>query len=295
MKMGAGAITSCSVMVPFITVLTLWLLAGCGSSSSQKQEATSEPEPTQPEATTETTTLSDPEENEFVSNWGYTGALGPENWGNLDPAYTECSTGKKQSPIDLVGATPSPLPEINFEYKPSAINLENNGHSIEWEYAPGSSIDIGGTQYQLIQLHFHAPSEHEVNGEHFPMELHVVHKTPEGKIAVIGGLIKQGAENPAYARLWSVLPENKGETQSADADLNALDLLPANPQQAARYSYEGSLTTPPCTEGVQWNVYEQPIELSQAQIEQFTSIYSNNNRPVSPLNDRKLLVSGALS
>jgi carbonic anhydrase len=232
-------------------------------------------------------------EDEFASKWGYTGTLGPDNWGNLDPAYTECSTGKKQSPIDLVGATPSALPEINFDYKPSAINLENNGHSIEWGYNPGSSIDIGGTQYELIQLHFHAPSEHEVNGEHFPMELHVVHKTPEGKVAVIGVLIKEGAENPAYAKLWSILPANKGETQSADADLNGVDLLPANPQQASRYSYEGSLTTPPCTEGVQWNVFEQPIELSQAQIEQFTSIYSNNNRPVFPLNDRELLVSSA--
>ena len=263
-----------------------WLLVGCGTAEKQA----SEPEATQPEATTETTTLSDPEA-ESATDWGYTGTIGPDSWGELNPAYAQCSSGQNQSPINLVGATPSALPEINFDYKPSTINLENNGHSIEWRYDRGSSIGLGGTQYELIQLHFHAPSEHVVNGEHFPMELHIVHETPEEKIAAIGVLIKQGADNPAYAKLWSMLPKNKGETHSTNAELNAVDLLPANPQQAPRYSYEGSLTTPPCTEGVQWSIFEQPIELSQAQIEQFTSIYSNNNRPVFPLNDRELLVS----
>lgn len=271
-------------LAALMLLLILCLLVDC--ANAQKQ--TSESQTTQPEVSSETT-LSDPEA-QAASNWGYAGEIGPANWGNLDPAYSECSTGKKQSPIDLAGATPSTLPEINYDYKPSAIKLENNGHSIEWGYAPGSSIDIGGTQYELVKLHFHAPSEHLLNGEHYPMEMHMVHETPDGKIAVIGVLIKQGAENPAYAKLWSVLPKNKGEIQSTDTGLNSIDLLPTNPQQASRYSYEGSLTTPPCTEGVQWNVYEQPIELSQAQIEQFTSIYSNNIRPVFPLNGRELWV-----
>ena len=231
------------------------------------------------------------QETEKPAPFGYSGKDGPSHWGSLDPSYGLCSEGRKQSPIDLTHAQPSALPRIHFAYEPAEVEVENNGHSLEVVYPPGSSIQLDGTEYELKQFHYHAPSEHEVNGHSLPMEFHFVNESDDGAVAVIGVLVEKGQPNPAVSKLVRALPKEEGETLPVSGELNPLDLLPPDPVSAARWSYEGSFTTPPCTEGVRWSVFKRPIELSAPQIAAFIGVYDHNNRPVQPLNGRELLVS----
>ncbi|MBI1743482.1 carbonic anhydrase family protein [Candidatus Acetothermia bacterium] len=226
------------------------------------------------------------------AEWGYEGKTGPDFWGSLSPDYALCSSGKAQSPINIVDsvATKQNLRDIVFHYEPTKLHLLNNGHTLELEYEEGSSIEIDGTKYGLVQLHFHAPSEHTINGRQFDMEMHLVHKSASGNLAVIGVMIRKGKENKAYEQLWNNLPAEKDKEASLNAKVNADDLLPAN---RLTYRYTGSLTTPPCSEGVSWNVLTTPIEFSQGQIDRFTEVLNRscctfNNRPVQPLNGREL-------
>lgn len=247
-----------------VGVLTIAaLLAGCGDDDSE--EAAEPPD------------------------FGYSGKTGPENWGALDPSYRACSDGRRQSPVDLTGARASSLPSIRFSYEPAKVEVENNGHSLEVAYPPGSSIAIGDAEYQLDQFHFHSPSEHRVNGRALPMELHFVNRAGDDEVAVIGVLVTEGAAHPTIAKLAPALPSEEGDALPAPGEINALDLLPRDPGSAARWSYEGSFTTPPCTEGVSWNVFREPIELSASQIASLREFYDGNNRPVQPLNGRDLL------
>lgn len=222
-------------------------------------------------------------------DFGYGGKTGPSNWGALDPSYRTCSEGRRQSPIDLTGARASSLPPLRFSYEPAEVEVENNGHSLEVAFPQGSSIEIGDTEYQLDQFHFHSPSEHEVNGRSLPMEFHFVNRTAGDEVAVIGVLVTEGEAHPTIAKLAPALPSEEGDTLPAAEEVNALDLLPPGPESAARWSYEGSFTTPPCTEGVSWNVFRDPIELSASQIASLREFYDGNNRPVQPLNGRELL------
>ena len=222
--------------------------------------------------------------------WGYAAENGPEVWGQLNPEYFLCAEGKHQSPIDLVNPIPTKLPLISHEYySTTGINIHNNGHTIEVAYPEGSWIEVEGTRYQLLQFHFHAPSEHTVAGKPFDMELHLVHKSEEGNLAVVGLLIETGNHNAAFDPIWDHLPTVPGDSQHIEGvTFNALDLLPGLKRA---YRYDGSLTTPPCSEGVQWIVLTTPIEISEAQIAAFKAIIPDNNRPVQPLNGRKLLVN----
>ena len=225
-------------------------------------------------------------------HWSYEGDTGPEHWGELSPDYAACSQGVEQSPVDIPTSAPVNPANLAFKYQPSAVNIFNNGHTVQVNYDQGSSIVLDGVTYNLVQFHFHAASEHEIGGVQDPMELHLVHKNAQGGLAVIGILLKAGAENPAYAPVLQNLPPQESQpTPVAGATVDANTLLPA---QRGYWRYNGSLTTPPCTEGVKWLVMSTPVELSEAQIAAFTTIFKNNERPVQPLNARTFLVPTTL-
>lgn len=219
--------------------------------------------------------------------WSYEGDSGPANWGQLDPSFSLCDEGQAQSPIDLTNAATLNLSDIEFTYAPSALNIFNNGHTIEVEYDAGSQIIYNEIAYSLKQFHFHSPSEHTLNGQPAAMEVHLVHQDAVGNLAVVGVLLVEGEQdNPAYAPIFQNLPTEVGEP-SPMGQINAADLLP---EEATFYTYLGSLTTPPCSQGVRWLVLTQPVALSAAQIESFRAIVAGNARPVQALNQRDLLL-----
>ncbi|HRA21031.1 MAG TPA: carbonic anhydrase family protein [Anaerolineae bacterium] len=219
-------------------------------------------------------------------HWTYEGAEGPGHWADLAEGNEACGSGKAQSPIDLAGYAGEDLADITFSYLPTKTNVVNNGHTIQFNYDEGNTIEIDGTTYNLLQMHFHAPSEHSVDGKLADAEMHLVHKSADGGLAVVGVLINKGAENATFNGIWSHLPAEVEEV-GIDAGLVMADeLLPA---VRATYRYDGSLTTPPCTEGVKWNVMTTPIEMSEAQLAAFSEIVDPNNRPVQPLGDRALV------
>ena len=226
---------------------------------------------------------------EPLPHWEYEGEAGPDHWGELDERFAACAAGLEQSPVDIVTPTdPETLPEIEFSYQPSSVTMRNNGHTIQVDYEPGSSITIDGTVYNLVQFHFHHPSEHTIDGVVYPLELHLVHADADGNLAVVGVLIKEGPEeNAAFASVFDNLAtEEMAPTLISDISVNAADLLPAEHHY---FSYSGSLTTPPCSEGVRWSVLVEPVRLSVEQIEAFASIFPYDARPVQPLNDRVVL------
>lgn len=226
-------------------------------------------------------------------HWSYEGDTGPEHWGSLDPSFSRCADGTEQSPIDIELASvklDKTLQDVEAHYKPTAFTLANTGHTIQLNDASGSnSIVLDGKTYKLVQIHFHKPSENEINGQSFDMEMHLVHKSADGQLAVLGVLIKAGKENKQLAEAWSKLPK---EQTAQDIKLDkAIDLAGMLPEGKKAYRYDGSLTTPPCTEGVKWVVMDTPIELSIDQIHAFGAIFPDNHRPVQPLNNRTLIES----
>ncbi len=220
-------------------------------------------------------------------HWAYEGEAGPDHWGDLEADYATCSTGMQQSPVDILAPESQALTDIQFNYNPSALTIKNNGHTIQVDYAEGSSITVDGTEYLLKQFHFHHPSEHTIAAWSIPMEMHLVHADADGNLAVVGVLIKEGAaDNAAFAPVWDNLPAEEVEPTVIDgATINAADLLPAD---RTYDTYSGSLTTPPCSENVKWLVLTTPIELSVEQIAAFSDIFELNARPVQPLNDRSV-------
>ncbi len=228
-----------------------------------------------------------PSQTEKVA-WGYEAENGPDVWGRLSPEYVLCAEGTRQSPIALANPTSAKLPALVFNYRPTALNIHNNGHTIEVTPTAENRIEIDGTGYELLQFHFHAPAEHTMDGKSFDMEMHLVHKSKDGTLAVIGVLIERGDDHAAFNPIWAHLPAAPGEMKHIEnVTLNADDLLPG---VRRAYRYDGSLTTPPCSEGVKWFVLTTPIELSQAQITAFKAIVHKNNRPVQALNGREILV-----
>lgn len=221
-------------------------------------------------------------------HWSYEGEHGPEHWGHMSKEFQACSEGKTQSPIDLSNAAPEALSKIEFKYGSSRLNIVNNGHTVQVNYDGGSSIAVDGSEYGLVQFHFHTPSEHTVDGKSYGNEMHLVHKNGKGQLAVVGVLIEEGSENPAYSAIWSNLPAKAGEKRSVEASINAGELIPS---ESGYFTYSGSLTTPPCSESVKWIVLKKPIQMSTAQIKEISDIMSKNNRPVQPLNERVLKVS----
>jgi carbonic anhydrase len=221
---------------------------------------------------------------EKQTEWSYTGASGPEHWGDLSPEYSACNTGKEQSPVDIRHIEIASLPPLQFDYRPSPLKLINNGHTVQVDYAEGSSITVGGERYQLRQLHFHRPSEERIDGKAFDMVLHLVHANAKGEIAVIAVLLEKGSANPTIAKIWAEIPGTVGqEREVRGVEINTAALLPAD---TTYYTYRGSLTTPPCTEGVTWVVLKTPVAISVEQIRAFASIFPPNARPGQPLGAR---------
>ena len=219
-------------------------------------------------------------------HWGYEGEHGPEHWGSLDPGFAVCSNGREQSPIDLTGAEQEGLSEIIFEYAPSPISILNNGHTIQVDYQAGSGIVLDGTRYGLVQFHFHHRSEHTVDGADFPLEMHLVHADADGALAVVGVLVEEGGANEALAPVFRQMPGEAGPAAMVEGTVDAAALLPG---RRTTWRYAGSLTTPPCSEGVSWLVMTEPVTASRGQIEAFKALFPVNNRPVQPLNGRRLV------
>ncbi|MEJ2443306.1 MAG: carbonic anhydrase family protein [Exilibacterium sp.] len=247
---------------------------------------------------------------EQTTHWRYAGANGPDHWGELTQQFALCGSGKRQSPIDIRAAKPADLYPLRFDYRPIRPQILNNGHTLQANYntssieqlkigatthsLPGISVydsrmRLGDVPYQLLQFHFHTPSEHALNGQRYPMEVHLVHKNSDGNLAVIGIFLKKGKPN---ATVQTVLDNastklNKVNTVK-NTLLNVAALLPKNRRF---YHYNGSLTTPPCSENVNWFVMREPIEASSAQISRFTEIIGNNARPLQAVHWREVYIS----
>ncbi len=218
--------------------------------------------------------------------WDYDGEDGPDYWGELKEEFTACKTGQSQSPIDIQihRAVKEKLPAIEFHYQEAPLSILNNGHTIQVNYPAGSSIKVGDASYELVQFHFHTPSEHTINGKPFPMVAHLVHKDAAGDLGVIGVMMKEGGKNPIIDTLWKVVPKKAGEkVERTDITIDATALLP---EDRSYFAYSGSLTTPPCSESVSWMVLKTPVEVSGDQVAVLASLVGNNARPVQALNGR---------
>ena len=273
------------------TVLTLLLtllfaasaaatVAGCGSSGTTGSTTTAAEDAQPPDAEAE------------HGHFSYSGAEGPAHWGSLNPDWAKCSDGKRQSAINLSAPARANYPAITYSYQPEPFEVVNNGHAIEVQADQSrSSVELSGKTYVLDQFHLHAPSEHKLNGHLMPMEIHIVHQTPDKQLAVVAVFVVPGKANPAFDQIVSKLPAKEGETTKLEAMLDPQQLIPSG--SAIAYRYTGSLTTPPCTEGVTWTVYQKPITASPAQIDAIKAIYDNNARPVQARNGRSLRQAAA--
>lgn len=220
--------------------------------------------------------------------WSYGGESGPGKWGALSPDWKVCGSGSQQSPVDLGSPLRSELPPLSLAAAPVEAEALDNGHTIQVDTGKGSRMTVDGTAYDLVQFHFHAPSEHQIGGRAWPMEVHLVHSAPTGGLAVLGVLLDAGAaDNAAYGAVLDKLPEPGG----AKRRLGKIDPAALLPASRAYYRYAGSLTTPACAEVVNWLVLREPVTLGRKQIEGFAARYPNNARPVQPLNRRFVLSS----
>jgi carbonic anhydrase len=222
-----------------------------------------------------------------AQHWGYSGEAGPENWSKIDPKFAMCALGRNQSPIDLAGFVEADLKPLTLAYKAGAADIVNNGHTVQVDYAPGSTLTVDGRTFELKQFHFHAPSENRVGGKQFPLEGHLVHADKDGNLAVVAVMFQDGAANPLLGKLWEKMPAKAGEKAALPAGLSAAQLLPADRDY---FRFNGSLTTPPCSEGVWWLVMKKPASVSKAQVAQFSkAVGFANNRPIQPVNARPVL------
>ncbi len=219
--------------------------------------------------------------------WGYEGAIGPAYWGSLSPAFAACGEGSLQSPLDLRSAARLPAPRIDTRYVPSSVTLTNNGETVEVRSDMAQSLRVGGKSYSLVQLHFHVPSEHLVAGDGAPAEIHFVHQAADGERAVLGALVRRGRANRQFGRIAAALPEGAGEQARVQAPVDLTRLLP---RSRRAYRYPGSLTTPPCTEGIRWMVMAHPVRVSEAQLGALEDVVEGNARPVQPRNDRPIVL-----
>jgi carbonic anhydrase len=221
--------------------------------------------------------------------WDYEGKRGILEWGKLDPAYKACSQGHEQSPIDIRGARLNPaLKPIEFHYISGPVTLEHNGHTIVVHVDPGSYIVAGGVRYDLVQFHFHHPGEEAVKGKLTDMDIHLVHKSADGKLAVIAIRLSADRTTPPNAvlsTLWPHLPTTSGVTQKVTDFVNPAGLLPPD---RGYWTYIGSLTAPPCTEGVRWFIFEQDMTLSRDQLRAFAALFKINSRPLQDPHGRRI-------
>jgi carbonic anhydrase len=231
---------------------------------------------------------------QWTTPWSYEGPDGPDHWGDLDPAYVACKAGREQSPIDIRDAHATDLPAMRFDYHSGPLKyLINNGYTIRLNYhdAPGAGnvLTVGGKSYHLTQFHFHHPSEEYVGGKPYEMEVHLMHEAGDGAVMGVTVFLKAGSPNATVQRMWDHMPTTAGKEQ----EIPGVEVNPANllPSDAAYDTYKGSLTAPPCTEGVTWFVLKTPVEISAAEISAFAKLYPHDVRPLQPLNGRLVQAS----
>lgn len=263
-------------VVAAASVAALGLLAAC-SDDEKAVEATTTAAPAGTEAPATTA--------KAKAHWTYEGEEGPENWGKLDPAYVTCADGSAQTPIDIAAPTEEDLANPVIAYAAGAAKVLNNGHTVQLQAAEGSKLVLDGVDWPLLQIHFHTPSEHTINGKSFAGEVHFVHKNAEGALAVLGMMIAEGAADNAA---WKPYIDVLGTAEEAEGVTTSVDWAAMLPSNLQTFRYAGSLTTPPCTEGVSWLLLQTPVELSAAQIDAFEAAYSGNARPVQPINGREV-------
>jgi carbonic anhydrase len=225
---------------------------------------------------------------QWKTPWSYEGGpRGPDHWGDLDPDYAACKSGKEQSPIDIRSANKVDLPAIRFEYKSGPLRMINNGYTaVRVDYPPGNGnfLIVGDKRYELTQFHFHRPSEEYIHGKPFDMVIHLMHASGDGKVAAVAVLLRSGGSNATIRRLWEHMSKTAGqETPIAGVMLNPAGLLP---HDTGYYAYRGSQTAPPCSEGVTWFVLKTPIDISADEISAFAELYPHDVRPLQPLNGR---------
>jgi len=234
---------------------------------------------------------------QWKTHWTYEGATGAEHWSDLDPEYAACNKGREQSPIDIRDAQKTELPALRFESKSGPLNyLINNGYTIRVDYhdaaGMGNLLIVGDKRYQLIQFHFHRPSEEYIHGKRYDMVAHLMYRTNDGKAAGVAVLLKAGKPNATIQQIWEHMPKAESKVladfshpgeEIAGVEINPGGLLP---RDLGYYTYMGSVSAPPCLEGVTWYVLKTPVEMSAAQISAFTKLYPNDARPLQPLNGR---------
>jgi len=220
------------------------------------------------------------------THWSYSGSDGPDHWGELAPEFIQCKVGLNQSPVDLSSTVDAALPPLLVDYSSATIDVSNNGHTAQVSVEPGNYLRVDGETFELRQFHLHAPSEHRINGQAFLMEMHLVHSNSAGELAVIGIVYKGGETTPMLAKLGAVIPTTVGKSVPFELPLAELG-LPS--EVRAYYRYNGSLTTPPCTEGVRWFVLPQPRTISPARQARFIELIGEDARGPQPLNARVIL------
>ncbi len=220
-------------------------------------------------------------------HWTYEGHGGPENWGVLSPEFATCSTGKNQTPINITDTVEAELFPLDLKYNAVPLDIVNNGHTVQVNYAPGSTLSFNGITFDLLQFHFHTPSENHIEGNSFLMEAHLVHKNGSGGLGVVGVTFDAGEENPFIAKIWEHLPAKSGDHNKVNyVQLNVADMLPVSKDY---YRFNGSLTTPPCSEGVLWLMMKNSVTVSSEQVLKIHRIMGDNNRPLQPVNARPIL------
>lgn len=218
-------------------------------------------------------------------DWGYDGEGGPQAWGRLRPDYELCASGRRQSPIDIRDGFALDLEPLQFDYRPAGFTVIDTGHTVQVDVAAGSALTLGGRRWELVQVHFHHPSEERIDGRAFDMVAHLVHRDAGGHLLVLAVLLERGSEQPQVQAVWNNLPLERGEAVPAAGTIDLAGLLPADRRY---YTYMGSLTTPPCSEGVQWVVLQQPVQLSAPQIDLFARLYPMNARPLQQAAGRRI-------
>ncbi len=225
--------------------------------------------------------------NDVKSNkvsWGYTGDTGPIHWGDLSSEFATCKTGNEQSPIDIRPTVDIAQSEIKFNYQTSPMTILNNGHTVQVNFEKGSSISFKGKTFNLLQVHFHTPSENLLMGESYPLEAHFVHASDAGELAVVAVLINEGQESDFIQKVVDHMPSSKSSAKTVEGvSVSAFNFIPS---QEGHFGFKGSLTTPPCSEGVQWLMMKTQTTASKAQIDALHAVMHDNNRPVQPTNGR---------
>jgi len=222
-----------------------------------------------------------------AAHWSYEGDAAPQNWSKLNPDFMLCVKGKNQSPIDIHGALKTHSQPLNISYKLAPDSIINNGHSIQVNVKEGDVLTLDGDKFVLQQFHFHAPSENTIDGKSFPLEAHFVHMDANGEIAVVAVMFEIGKSNPELEKIWQHIPSQTGQTAALREKVDLSGLLP---KKLTHYRFSGSLTTPPCTEGVRWLVVKQPMTVTVQQLNAFTSVMHHaNNRPQQKLDGRVIV------